>query len=74
MRMSTIQEWDDDEESYAEAECPECGYVMRFDEDFLFDEGIQIRCQRCGAVVVETDDFQDLEEVFNEDTEPEEEE
>jgi len=68
------QEWDDDEESYAEAECPECGYVMRFDEDFLFDEGIQIRCQRCGAVVFETDDFQDLEEVFNEDTEPEEEE
>lgn len=66
------EEWDDDsEESFAEAECPECGYVMRFDEDFLFDEGIQIRCQRCGAVVFETDDFRELEEVFDEDTEPE---
>jgi len=65
------QEWEDDlEESYAEAECPQCGYVMRFDEDFLFDEGIQIRCQRCGAVVFETDDYHELEEVFSEDTEP----
>jgi len=64
------EEWDEDaEDSYAEAECPECGYVMRFDEDFLFDEGVQIRCQRCGAVVFETDDYHEIEEVFNEDTE-----
>lgn len=55
------EDWDDEEDSYAEAECPECGHVMRFDEDFLFDEGVQIRCRRCGAVVFETDDFQDLE-------------
>jgi len=65
------EEWEEEpEESFAEAECPQCGCVMRFDEDFLFDEGIQIRCQRCGAVVFETDDLQDLEEAFNEDTEP----
>jgi len=68
-------EWDDDdEESFAEAQCPQCGHVMRFDEAFLFDEGVQIRCQRCNAVVFETDDFDELEKVFDTETEPDDEE
>ena len=66
------EDWDDGfEGSLVEVECPECEDIVTFDEDFLFDQGVQIRCPRCDAVVFETDDFEDVEEIFNEDTEEE---
>lgn len=68
-------DWDDDyEDSLAEVQCPVCEDLVTFDEDFLFDQGVQIRCPRCDAVVFETDDFEELEDLFNEDTDSSEEE
>lgn len=62
-------EWDDSVEgSLVEVECPECEDIVTFDEDFLFDQGVQIRCPRCDAVVFETSDFEELEDLFEEDT------
>lgn len=62
-------DWVNDfEGSLAEIQCPVCEDIVTFDEDFLFDQGVQIRCPRCDAVVFETDDFEDLEKLFNEDT------
>jgi transcription initiation factor IIE alpha subunit len=40
---------------------------VTFDEEFLFDEGVQIRCPRCDAVVFESSDFEELDELFQED-------
>ncbi len=61
-------DWEDFEDSLVEVECPECEDVVTFDEEFLFDEGVQVRCPRCDAVVFETTDFEDLEDLFEEDT------
>lgn len=61
-------EWDDSSDgSLVEVECPECEDIVTFDEDFLFDQGVQIRCPRCDAVVFETSDFEELEDLFEED-------
>ncbi len=60
------EDWDE-EGSLVEVECPDCEDIVTFEEEFLFDEGVQIRCPRCDAVVFETDDFEDLEELFLED-------
>lgn len=68
-----LDEWEEDYEgSLAEVECPDCGDLVTFDEDFLFDEGVQIRCPRCDGIVFETDDFEDLDEIFSEDTDADE--
>lgn len=61
-------EWDDAvDDSLVEVECPVCEDIVTFDEEFLFDEGVQIRCPRCDAVVFETADFEELEDLFEED-------
>lgn len=61
-------EWEDGcEGSLVEVECPVCDDIVTFDEEFLFDEGVQIRCPRCDAVVFETADFEELEDLFDED-------
>jgi phage FluMu protein Com len=61
------EEWEDCCGSLVEVECPQCQDIVTFDEDFLFDQGVQIRCPRCDAVVFETDDFEDLDDLFEED-------
>jgi len=61
-------EWDDSPDgSLVEVECPDCQDIVTFDEEFLFDEGVQIRCPRCDAVVFETSDFEELDDLFEED-------
>jgi len=63
-------DWDGFDEccdTLVEVECPQCQDIVTFDEDFLFDQGVQIRCPRCDAVVFETDDFEDLDDLFQED-------
>lgn len=62
------EDWDECCGTLVEVECPQCQDVVTFDEDFLFDEGVQIRCPRCDAVVFETDDFEEMKELFDEDT------
>lgn len=60
-------DWEDGFSSLVEVECPDCEDIVTFDEDFLFDQGVQIRCPRCDAVVFETNDFEDIEALFDED-------
>lgn len=58
-------DWDD--ESLVDVECPVCDYIVTFDEEFLFDEGVEIRCPRCDAIVFESADGEELDDLFTED-------
>ena len=55
------------EEPMIEMECPSCREVVCFDEDFLYDDDVVIRCSKCGAVVFDSSELDDLE--FEEETE-----
>lgn len=55
--------WDDEPGTFVEIPCAQCGYLVSFDEEFLSDPGVQICCPCCDAVVFQTDDYDDLEEL-----------
>ncbi|HHY09171.1 MAG TPA: hypothetical protein GX528_01250 [Firmicutes bacterium] len=59
------EEWeeDDSEMPVIEFECPQCAELLAFDGDFLLGQGVQITCPHCGAVVMETDDSDEFEEL-----------
>ncbi len=49
---------DDDEEefNYIEMECPNCNEFVEIDEDLLYDEGLDIICPNCQAVILSSED------------------
>lgn len=68
------EDWDDPDSPKVpliELECPQCQEIVAFDQDFLFDQGVRIRCPRCGAVVFESDDLEEAEELLEGDEDPE---
>jgi ribosomal protein S27E len=56
-------EWEDEPGTFLEVTCPDCGYPVSFEEEFVFDSGVQICCPRCDAVFFQSEDFEDLEEL-----------
>ncbi|MGL5693355.1 MAG: CD1247 N-terminal domain-containing protein [Peptostreptococcaceae bacterium] len=50
-------EGDEDEEySYVEMECPNCGDLVDIDEDLLYNDEIDIICPNCQAIILSSDD------------------
>lgn len=58
-----FKDWDA-HDPLVEIDCPKCRTIVTFDEDFLFDEGVQICCPHCDAVVFETDDYEEHDLLF----------
>lgn len=56
-------DWDDEPDTFVEIPCAQCGYLVSFDEEFLSDPGVQICCPHCDAVVFQTDDFADVDDL-----------
>lgn len=61
------EDWEDYDGSLVEVECPNCEDIVTFDEEFLFDEGVQIRCPSCDAVVFQSAGLDELDDLFEED-------
>ncbi|NLJ80390.1 MAG: hypothetical protein GX335_05135 [Firmicutes bacterium] len=50
----------DEEQSFLELECPQCGEKVTLDKALIFREGVRIQCPDCGALVFESSDSEDL--------------
>lgn len=61
---------DDDDDGSIEIECPECGEVVCFDEDLLYEDNVEVTCFNCGSVVYSSDE--EYEEELETDSETEE--
>jgi len=49
---------DDDEDiDMVEMECPNCQNLVAFEEDLLYEDGVEVTCPDCGEVVYSSDDF-----------------
>ncbi len=59
---------EDEEDDSVEIECPECGEVVCFAEDLLYEDNIEVTCFNCGAVVYSSDEDEedDLDLEFEE--------
>ncbi|MCC0678811.1 zinc ribbon domain-containing protein [Clostridioides sp. ES-S-0005-03] len=54
------EENDDDEDfSYIEMECPNCGELVEIDEDLLYDDDVDVVCPDCKAVILSSEDDYD---------------
>ena len=47
---------DDEDFSYIEMECPNCGELVEIDEDLLYDDEVDVVCPDCGAVILSSED------------------
>lgn len=45
----------DEEIEFIEMECPECQETVYFEEDFLYDDDVEISCPECGRVLFSSD-------------------
>lgn len=48
---------DDEDDGSIELECSECGEIVCFDEDLLYEDNVEITCFNCGAVVYSAEDI-----------------
>ncbi len=53
---------EDDDDGSIELECSECGEIVCFDEDLLYEDNVEITCFNCGAVVYSAEDIDDEED------------
>ncbi|NLK08349.1 MAG: AraC family transcriptional regulator [Firmicutes bacterium] len=54
---------EEDDDHYVEIECPSCGELVRFEEEFLYDDDVEITCPECGEVVYQGSEFEELDEL-----------
>ncbi|HOB08069.1 MAG: CD1247 N-terminal domain-containing protein [Limnochordia bacterium] len=47
----------DEEFDMVEMECPNCQCLVSFEEDLLYEDGVDVTCPECGEVVYSSDDF-----------------
>lgn len=50
---------DEDELSYIEMECPNCGDLVDIDEELLFDDSVDVICPNCQAIILSSDEDED---------------
>lgn len=50
------EEDDDEDFSYIEMECPNCGELVEIDEDLLYDDEVDVVCPDCKAVILSSED------------------
>lgn len=53
------EEENDEDFSYVEMECPNCGDLVDIDEDLLYNDEIDIICPNCQAIILSSDDEDD---------------
>lgn len=51
-----------DDLEMVEMECPSCQEVVCFDEEFLYDDNVEVTCPECGGTVYTSIDIDELEE------------
>lgn len=47
---------DEDELSYIEMECPNCGDLVDIDEELLFDDSVDVICPNCQAIILSSEE------------------
>lgn len=47
---------EDDELSFIEMECPNCGDFVEVDEELLYDDEVDVVCPNCQAIILSSDD------------------
>lgn len=50
---------DEDELSYIEMECPNCGDLVDIDEELLFDDSVDVICPNCQAIILSSEEDED---------------
>ncbi|MGL6107440.1 CD1247 N-terminal domain-containing protein [Romboutsia sp.] len=50
---------EDDELSFIEMECPNCGDLVEIDEELLYDDEVDVVCPNCQAIILSADDEDD---------------
>lgn len=51
---------DEDELSYIEMECPNCGDLVDIDEELLFDDSVDVICPNCQAIILSSEEDEDV--------------
>ena len=49
-------DFEDDELSYIEMECPNCGDLVDIDEELLFDDSVDVICPNCQAIILSSEE------------------
>ena len=47
---------EDNEISYIEMECPNCGDLVDIDEELLFDDSVDVICPNCQAIILSSEE------------------
>jgi hypothetical protein len=50
---------DEEELSFIEMECPNCGDLVEVDEELLYDDEVDVVCPNCQAIILSADDNDD---------------
>ena len=50
------EDYEEDDLSYIEMECPNCSEVVEIDEELLFDDSVDVVCPNCHAVILSSED------------------
>lgn len=49
----------EDDDGMVEMECPTCQEMVWFDEDFLYDDDVEVTCPECGETLFSSGDLDD---------------